>query len=1178
MEQVERELVEIRELNRTTRTADAESQLRRLIARLPRHELLKEEHHIRQAILGFLPKRKRSLLEALDVALAHRPSGSTPHAPSPGSVPSGDGRSSKGTANKAPTRMIDTARTGSGIAAAPVTLIVEPPELLIPRLKAIVGAEQRERALDELAASILHACGSNISDGSDHVDSLLSMANSEHLKQQVLAWLALAIEHIEWLYDIQTFRLNVVKLFDEVWRKDVYRSLNIDDDTQTHDKWRMIKGAVDSLARQIRDIRNGLTSLSMFGSVRQELKKALNSAVARATVWPIVPRDVVTLRLDEALTATAEYMEASPSAAFAARTRALDALQDYTARARESESTLVRVELSGIAARLNAALEEHFSASPLSKPATVNIVAASKKYPFDAVGVDCRVAVTVECLGPGHAFDVEIEYEMSDNLRAASTRQYLGNLQPGQNVEGIILPCTVMHAAESATVVGWIRWTNHGQDNAEESFVFELRGQPARIDWDDLANADPYSLEPVTEERELIGRTELLNELSAKLTANAVGSFVIYGQKRVGKTSLVRSLESRLKQRGEGGPFIIYLDGGDYVHPDPLQTIQRLGISLCEAITHIDKRFAMIPIPTFDGALSPIAGFLQTVLQIAPGCRIVFVLDEFDELPVQIYRRGPVGDAFFLTLRSVSAKPSFGFVLVGGEKMEFILSTQGDALNKFKALRVDYFDRDKLWSDFQDLVRRPTASWLEFADDAVVALYEASAGNPFFAKLICDELFRLVLQRRDAHVTTPEIRQAISRTLASAGSNRFSHFWEDGIFEESGDRVEERSMARRHLLLALADGLRRGVEVSKRDLLGFALRDYMSESEVSSELDSFERRKILESRDGRYHCKVGLFGEWLRDRGVQEIVTSFSDRNAALQRRAEEERERVPERELQELTDSWGPYKGQVIGPEAVRGWLAQCGNVAQQRMMFGLLQKIRFYTNAHIRAKMREADGIVTRRLVERKVGNRLDDRQRKYRDVIVSHLGGVAKSGARYGWLYADENNIASDAVIERDRLGRALSTLKDVNALILVDDFIGSGQSAIEAFRQLSDSDRDQLRAPALLVVYIVVCGFEAGRAKLEAALDEMQLPIQVHLCDPLTEADRCFADNSHALPDQETRVRVREIAASHGSRLVKNAPLGYADGQALVVFETNCPNNSLPILWAERADWRPLFRRQ
>jgi hypothetical protein len=142
---------------------------------------------------------------------------------------------------------------------------------------------------------------------------------------------------------------------------------------------------------------------------------------------------------------------------------------------------------------------------------------------------------------------------------------------------------------------------------------------------------------------------------------------------------------------------------------------------------------------------------LESVARIVPEFKILFILDEFDELPIDVYKRCPIGDTFFLTLRSISAKANFGFLLVAGEKMEFIISTQGDALNKFQPVRIDYFDNPQ--SDFKDLVRKPVVKWnIEVSDRAVYELYQQTGGNPYFTKQICGELFKLIVNRRDGHI------------------------------------------------------------------------------------------------------------------------------------------------------------------------------------------------------------------------------------------------------------------------------------------------------------------------------------------------------------------------------------------------------------------------------------------
>ena len=84
---------------------------------------------------------------------------------------------------------------------------------------------------------------------------------------------------------------------------------------------------------------------------------------------------------------------------------------------------------------------------------------------------------------------------------------------------------------------------------------------------------------------------------------------------------------------------------------------------------------------------------------------MALIVDEFDQLPSELYSRNPRGDSLFASLRSVSNRKFASFLLVGGEKMKLILDQQGTNLNKWEILAVDDFDAR---NDFDELVCHPT--------------------------------------------------------------------------------------------------------------------------------------------------------------------------------------------------------------------------------------------------------------------------------------------------------------------------------------------------------------------------------------------------------------------------------------------------------------------------------------
>ena len=69
-------------------------------------------------------------------------------------------------------------------------------------------------------------------------------------------------------------------------------------------------------------------------------------------------------------------------------------------------------------------------------------------------------------------------------------------------------------------------------------------------------------------------------------------------------------------------------------------------------------------------------------------------------------------------------------------------------------------------------------------------------------------------------------------------------------------------------------------------------------------------------------------------------------------------------------------------------------------------------------------------------------------------------------------------------------------------------------------------------------------------------------------------------STVFTSEADREKAKVIALTYGKKIAKSVPLGYKDGQLLIVFHDNCPNNSIPILWAtgtSSSPWTPLFGR-
>ena len=967
--------------------------------------------------------------------------------------------------------------------------------------------------------------------------------------------------------DDQQMSIRALQLFDAAISNDLYRTAGVTVKDQGYRKREALVALVPDIEQRLGSLVDSIHSLSSLNHCRQQIAQCLNHQSTKAVVGPFLPRDLTGPRFQEIFQLVGDYLGASEESAISAYEQARMSLEEYQSDAHEHGTVYSQQYLESIGGRLTDLLNDHFRESPYSKPAQLKAERPQKKFPLHEVGREIRIPIRVRNSGPGYARSVELRCEADDPLKGERiSGVYIGNLPPG--VAEVEIPVSVAEASEhSVDVLTDISWENFdGSMQSWEGFL-DIEPQRADIDWDSLENEDPYSLEAVSTEEDLIGREEVLGQLVSQVAGERVGAFYIYGQRRVGTTSVALTLKSRLEERDDHEMVVVYLEVGDFIHPNPQATITALGESICDEIKRLDPRFAGLSSPAFDGALSPITRFLSEALKIAPKCKFLFVLDEFDKLPEELYRHTPEGNAFFLTLRSLSRRPQHGIILVGGEDLEYIMNFQGGQLNKCDPMGIDYLTRP----DFAELVRRPVARWFEVSDDGIAALWDVTAGNPYFTKFVCLRLFRMMVERRDCYVSEREVMEAVRRSLVDAKGNSVQHFWEDGIFEE-GDHKADRLFNRRLLLLTMA-----GLFRAKTSLTVDAIQAQLSadglELPAGKLIKEFERRRVLSVDGEKIKCRLPFFQRWLSEKGFREIIATDTEYAQVFASKQKEEEAYIRSEEIVDIVDTWPTYRGKAIGEDRVRAWLHQFGDNRKQRLVWNILIGLKFYSMAGIRERMSEAHNIVTRGIVQR-----VERLQRKRGDLLVSYLGPVGKSGAEYARVYADENSIYVDNIVELDGLNKRLADPKRaIEAVVLLDDFIASGDSCCSFLEELEERSGELIRKSQARIVLVAVCGFQSAKERIERMFSDLGISASVHLCDPMDDRDRCFADNSRFYEDLRERERARQICKSIGSKLVGRAPLGYGGCQAAVVFPNTCPNNSLPVLWKTAREWKALFPR-
>ncbi len=1034
--------------------------------------------------------------------------------------------------------------------------------------------DQLPSAFEELSRSILEHYG--VTYDSTATSKLFSRDLPLPVQSFAATWLVRCLTRSSSALRFGHTERLAADLFDQIFQHNVYQRANIDHRQQTFEKLRALEGHLHSILIDAEGLVSVSPNLGQLNSFLQRLLAFLNHRGNQPFLTHLLPAPLLhQSRIANLFQVVADYADNLDGDPIHKRDAAVEACEEFEREAQEFGTIDAERILGALARQLKSAVESHFESSESGKSPTLAFGPISKKYPLERVSETVSFRIKVDNHGTGPARDLRLDGVAVDEcLLIQASSIGLGTLQPGDSLVFDIV-ASVVAPSSGATMVAEFSWSSPG-GRVGETHTFEVPAQRGDVNWVSVELTEPYSLEPVATEDDLIGRKAELTRLLRLANSRTVGSGFIFGQKRVGKTSLANAVEESLESSSDIKWVVINKGSGDYVGDDAHSSLRTMGEVLAEAIIDRVPHLNDTPIPDFTSGLSPLSRLVDQAL-VQGDLRILFILDEFDELPPELFRRTDLATALFQPLRQISNKRGCGFLLVGGESMQQIVNSQGDRLNKFTPIELDYFTRSNNWNDFVELIRRPVQDWLTISDGALEELFTSSAGNPYFAKLLARQLFADMVDNRYSDASEVDMGTAIDHTLSTIGANSFAHFWTDGL-AQSPNNAEEIRITRRSVLIAAGRAFRKNPFVNYEGIweeFKHAAGLPVEEQRFRITLQDFLRRKIfVEDEAGGVSPKIPLFRSWLMDKGVRDLLEDSQELDYLRSRLQEEEEVRVTDGEILCLSERLENfrYRGRAIETTAIRRWLGQFDGPREQRLMFRLASAVRCYDEDAVRTKMREAFGIVMRNM--RTV---IEPRARVRNDILVSPLDdSPAKSGSTYCRLFVSENRLSTNSVHTLESLERRFPTNNEVQRLVLIDDFSGTGATLAGGLKRHSDLLR-RLNSEGVRIIVIALVGFSEAREHIEHFVEQAGIEADVYFCDELGPEHRAFSESSSIFPEVAERDLARQIAESRGVALERRFPLGYQDTQGLIVFHQSCPNNTLPIFWSRNGDWNPLFPR-
>jgi hypothetical protein len=362
------------------------------------------------------------------------------------------------------------------------------------------------------------------------------------------------------------------------------------------------------------------------------------------------------------------------------------------------------------------------------------------------------------------------------------------------------------------------------------------------------------------------GRADLLAFIEENLAAAHRNNLVLIGQRRTGKTSLLKQLPSRLGDR-----YVpVYLDGQS-LGLDPGLPNFFLALATEIAFALDDRGFDVAPPELNELADSPAAtferAFLPCVREAIGARHLLLLLDEFEELE-GVVRRGSLDPSIFGFLRHVvQHTDNLSVIFCGTHRLEELAADYWSVLFNISLYRhVGFLER----SEAERLIEEPVAPYgMRYDGLALEKIWRVTAGHPYFLQLLCHSLVNRHNKSSRSYVTVADVNAALEEILA-AGEAHFIYLW-------AGSTREERLA-----LIALSRMLPLAGHATPAQIV-----DYLADRGVA-----IERRAITEAlhhlalRDvlvtagqgdmapgDTYRWKLGLLGLWVEKyRSLSRVV------------------------------------------------------------------------------------------------------------------------------------------------------------------------------------------------------------------------------------------------------------------------------------------------------------------
>ena len=385
--------------------------------------------------------------------------------------------------------------------------------------------------------------------------------------------------------------------------------------------------------------------------------------------------------------------------------------------------------------------------------------------------------------------------------------------------------------------------------------------------------ASPYIVgNPVDRHEMFFGRAGIMDRIRRHLGGDRANVILLEGNRRTGKTSILKQLEREDALPGWVPVYCSFQDLDSMATPNVFRLLaKQTGWALADAgietwipdqpAPAAGKPFKLAFLSAVRAAFSgdhpyeTLALYLSAAVEAVKPRRILLMLDEFDKLQEGI-DGGITSPQVPENIRHLlQHQPGLSAIITGSRRLKRLREEYWSALFGF-GHRIGVSALPE--AEARRLVTEPVAPRIRYLPQARDRLVALCARHPFLIQSLCSRVFDLAAAGSERTITGDVVERAATEMVRD--NEHFQTLW--------GYAGSER----RRLILALADRLADSADAVNLDLIsmklvehGVPVRDDKALADDLTELRELELLEIDETyRGGTYRLSIPLMRKWLR--------------------------------------------------------------------------------------------------------------------------------------------------------------------------------------------------------------------------------------------------------------------------------------------------------------------------